>query len=202
MTTIELPDGVPDMHDRVVTLGSFWGWPVFVGVASLIVGIIALVWPGATLAVLAVLFGIQLVLHGIFRLVVSFTLSEATGGARALLAVLGILSLLVGIYAIRHVVITIVVLGLVLGIFWILDGVALIFSALEQRDSPVRGLLGLGGALAVVLGIILVAWPQISLAVLAVVAGIWLIIHGVLLVAIGLKLRKAAKIVTAASTAI
>ncbi len=199
MSHPDVVDGDADISIRLVQLGSLWGWPVFFGAVSLIVGVIALIWPGETLVVLAVLFGIQLIVHGIFRLVTALTMGEATGGARALWAVLGILSLLIGIYAVRHTVITLVALALVLGLFWILDGVALIFSAVEQRDSPVRGLLWFVGILAVAAGVVLVAWPQISLTVLAVVAGVWLIVHGLLQVVIGLQLRKSEGVVGASA---
>ena len=66
--------------------------------------------PG-TLVVLGVLFGVQLVVGGIFRLVGAITFDEGSGSARALAAILGVFSLLVGLYALRHIVITVLALG-------------------------------------------------------------------------------------------
>jgi hypothetical protein len=40
-------------------------------------------WPGATLLVIAVLFGVQLVIAGIFRFVVAFAADDTGGGTRA-----------------------------------------------------------------------------------------------------------------------
>jgi uncharacterized membrane protein HdeD (DUF308 family) len=41
-----------------------WGWLMVGGVLSLLVGVMALVWPGATVLVLAILLGFRLVVYG------------------------------------------------------------------------------------------------------------------------------------------
>jgi len=74
--------------------------------------------------VVAVLFGIQLIVMGIFRFAGAFASEDLTGGTRALLAVLGVLSLIIGLYAVRHVLITLHALALLLGILWIVSGLA------------------------------------------------------------------------------
>ena len=71
---------------------------------------------------MAIFFGVQLIVAGIFRFVAAFAADELTGGTRALLAVLGIISLILGLYAVRHVLITLLALVLLLGIFWIING--------------------------------------------------------------------------------
>lgn len=58
-----------DVRALMVRLGRAWGWFALFGVVAVAAGIIALVWPGPTLLVLAVVFGVQLVVSGIFRLV-------------------------------------------------------------------------------------------------------------------------------------
>ena len=77
-----------------------------------------LAWPGRTLIVVAVLFGIQLVVTGIFTgFVTAFASEDLTGGTRRrLLVVLGVLSLIIGLYAVRHVLVTLLALALLLGI--------------------------------------------------------------------------------------
>ena len=114
--------GGTDVHDQVTRVGRAWWWPAIFGVISIVAGVLALAWPGPTLVVLAVLFGIELIVWGIFRLVGAVTFGDESGGARVLWAVLGLLSLLIGFYALRHIVITLLSLGLLLGIFWLVDG--------------------------------------------------------------------------------
>src|SRR5216684_7810671 len=99
-----------DPADMVVRVGRHWGWVLAFGVVTLLVGVAALVWPGRTLIVVAVLFGIQLIVAGVFRFVAAFASDDLTGGTRVLLALLGVLSLVIGLYAVRHVLLTIVAL--------------------------------------------------------------------------------------------
>jgi uncharacterized membrane protein HdeD (DUF308 family) len=159
-------------------------------VISIIAGILALAWPGPTLIVLAVLFGIELIVWGIFRLVGAVTFGEAGAGARTLWAILGILSLVLGFYAIRHIEITVLALGLLLGIFWLVDGVSLIVSGVEYRGMPSRGWTIFSGILSVIAGLILLVWPAISVLTLAILAGIWLLVIGFMQIGIALQLRR------------
>src|SRR5450755_350404 len=167
-----------DIGDHVTRVGRAWWWPAFFGVVSIAAGVLSLAWPGPTLIVLAVLFGIELIVWGVFRLVGALTFGDAGGGARTLWAILGILSLLIGFYALRHIVITLLSLGLLLGIFWLVDGIGLVVSAIEHRGMPGRGLSVLSGVFGIIAGLILLVWPAISVLTLAVLAGIWLIVFG------------------------
>ncbi|MBN9620017.1 MAG: DUF308 domain-containing protein [Actinobacteria bacterium] len=129
-----------DLGVRATIARRTWQVMAVFGTVSLLAGILALAWPGRTLVVLAVLFGIQLIVSGIVRLVMSISYDAASVGARVLSAILGALGLLVGLYAIRHVVITVLALGLVLGIYWVIDGVGQLMAAIEHSSCcPGRG---------------------------------------------------------------
>ncbi|HEY7048086.1 MAG TPA: HdeD family acid-resistance protein [Jatrophihabitantaceae bacterium] len=180
---------VPEVGAVLSRVGRSWKWFAFFGVASIVLGILALIWPGHTLVALAVLFGIQLIVGGVFRLVAAVTFDDASAGTRALFAIIGLLGLVIGLYALRHIVITVIALGLILGIYWIVDGVAELFSAIEYRDLPGRGWVMFTGVLGIVAGIILLVWPEISLLTLAIVAGIWLIMFGIGQLMIASQLR-------------
>ena len=171
-------------------VGRAWWWPAFFGVVSIIAGVLALAWPGPTLLVLAVVFGVELIVWGIYRLVGAITFGDAGGGARTLWAILGVLSLLLGFYALRHIVITLLSLGLLLGIFWLVDGIGLIVSAVEHRGMPGRGLSLLSGVLGAIAGLVLLVWPAISILTLAWLAGLWLLILGVMQVSVAMQLRR------------
>src|SRR5437879_4179805 len=128
-----------DPADMMAGVGRHWGWVLAFGIITLLVGVVALVWPGRTLIVVAVLFGIQLIVMGIFRFVAAFAASDVGGGTRVLFALLGVLSLIIGLYAVRHVLITLLALALLLGIFWIVSGAVELFNALAQREVQHRG---------------------------------------------------------------
>src|SRR6201986_1878017 len=72
--------GRDDVHDRMAQVGRAWWWPAFFGVVSIVAGVLALAWPGPTLVVLAVLFGIELIVWGIYRLVGAITFGDESGG--------------------------------------------------------------------------------------------------------------------------
>jgi uncharacterized membrane protein HdeD (DUF308 family) len=178
-----------DPADLVARVGRHWGWILTFGIITLVIGIAALVWPGRTLLVVAVLFGIQLIVMGIFRFAGAFASDDLTGGTRVLLALLGVLSLIIGLYAVRHVLITLLALALLLGIFWIVSGVVELFTAISHREMRHRGWNALMGVISALAGIVVLAYPGISLVVLAVVLGVWLVVFGAMQTAAAFRIR-------------
>jgi uncharacterized membrane protein HdeD (DUF308 family) len=171
------------------------------GIVTLLAGLLALAWPGRTVVVLALLFGVQLVVAGIFRFVAALATDDETGATRVLLALLGVLSFIVGLYALRHILVTIATLALLLGIFWIVNGAIEVFTALSHRRMPGRGWTILMGLLSAVAGVVILVYPGISLVTLAVVLGVWLLVFGAMEVGLAFRLRSvgqgAARIATA-----
>ena len=178
-----------DPADMVARVGRHWGWVLGFGIVTFVLGILALAWPGRTLIVVAVVFGAQLVVMGIFRFVSAFASADLTGGTRVLLALLGVLSLIIGLYAVRHVLVTLLALALLLGIFWVVNGTIELFSALSHREMQGRGWTAFMGLLSIASGIIVLAYPGISLRVLAVVLSIWLLVYGVMLILLAFQVR-------------
>jgi uncharacterized membrane protein HdeD (DUF308 family) len=182
-----------DPADMVARLGRHWGWVLGFGIVTFVLGILALAWPGRTLIVVAVVFGAQLVVMGIFRFVSAFASADITGGTRVLLALLGVLALIIGLYAVRHILVTLLALALLLGIFWVVNGAVELFSALSHREMQGRGWTAFMGLLSVVSGVIVLAYPGISLRVLAVVLSIWLLVYGMMLILLAFQIRPLAR---------
>ena len=182
-----------DPADMLGRVGRHWGWVLFFGVITVVLGILALAWPGHTLIAIAVVFGVQLVVMGIFRFVASFAYPDLSGGTRVLYALLGVLSLIIGLYALRHVLITIVALALLLGIFWVVNGTTELFTAISQRELRGRGWNIFSGILGIIAGIILLVYPAISVLTLAIVVSIWLIVYGMMLISVAFQTRSLAR---------
>jgi uncharacterized membrane protein HdeD (DUF308 family) len=108
-----------------------------------------------------------------------------------LLALLGVLSFIVGLYALRNVLVTIAALALLLGIFWIVNGAMEVFTALSHRGMQGRGWTIFMGLLGVVAGVVVLVYPGLSLATLAVVLGFWLLVYGVMEFVLAFRLRSA-----------
>src|SRR5258708_35247311 len=178
-----------DPADVMARLGRSWVWVLAFGIITLAIGILALAWPGRTLIVVAVVFGAQLIVMGIFRFVAAFASDDLSGGNRVLLALLGVLSLIIGLYAVRHILITLLALVLLLGIFWVVSGTVELFTALSHREMQSRGWTAFMGILSILAGIVILLYPGISLLVLAVVLSIWLLVFGVMQITLAFRIR-------------
>jgi uncharacterized membrane protein HdeD (DUF308 family) len=178
-----------DAADVLAGIGRHWRWALTFGIITLLAGLLTLAWPGRTIVVVAVLFGAQLVVAGIFRFVAALASDDETGATRVLLALLGVLSFIVGLYALRHVLLTIAALALLLGIFWIANGAVEVFAALSHRGMQGRGRTIFMGLLSVLAGVVVLVYPGISLATLAVVPGFWLVVFGIMEIVLAFRLR-------------
>ncbi|HEY9240902.1 MAG TPA: HdeD family acid-resistance protein [Streptosporangiaceae bacterium] len=177
-----------DIGDQLGRLGRHWGWILFFGILMVIAGVFAVAWPGPTVLVLAVLFGLQILVSGIFSFINAFAADES-GGMRVWNVILGLLGILIGLWAIRHIIVSVVALALLIGIYWVAYGVAQIYTAIAHQEAPHRGWLGFIGALSVFAGIIVIAWPGPSLVTLAIVLGVWLIIYGIMEIMLAFRVR-------------
>jgi len=176
--------------DLISQVGRHWGWVLAYGILTVLAGVAVLAWPSETLLVIAVLFGVQLIISGIFRFVGALASDDLTGGTRVMLALLGVLSIIIGLWAVRHAVLTLVALIVFLGIFWVINGLIEIFAALSHRDMPDRGWSVLMGVLSAIAGVIVLAYPGLTLVGLAVILGIWLLVFGILEIIAAFRLRK------------
>ncbi|MFE2751401.1 HdeD family acid-resistance protein [Actinosynnema sp. NPDC059335] len=151
-------------------------WITF-GVITLLIGLAVLLWPGLTLLTAAVLFGLEMLITGIFWLVGSFD-SDTRGRPRWLLAVSGLLALVAGILCLRAPFQTIAVLALLLGVTWVVGGVAEIFHGVGRSGWAV-----FSGAVTAVAGIVVLVWPVASLIALAWLLAIVLLVLGAMAIA-------------------
>ncbi len=180
-----------EVDNPLRAVGGSWGWILAFGVLTTIAGIVVVSWPGETLLVIAVLLGIQIVISGIFRLVASFAVPGEAAGARVLLALIGLLSIGVGIICLRNVIGSLEVLAIVIGVFWILHGLVEIMMAISDPSLPRRGLVGLIGAIGMIAGIVIIGNPGISLVTLAWISGFWLIVYGIAQIFLAFRARAA-----------
>ncbi|TFD93842.1 hypothetical protein E3T61_02170 [Cryobacterium lactosi] len=145
------------------------------GVVALAIGTILLVWTEATLSVIAVLFGLYFVISGVVRIVRGAASTGSSAGGRVLNIVLGVLVLILGILAIRNPEGSLAVLGLLVGIVWIVEGVAALVEFTTDSSRWPGIVLGVVGILA---GVIVLFAPVATIGVLVTIGGIMLIVSG------------------------
>jgi uncharacterized membrane protein HdeD (DUF308 family) len=162
-----------------------------VGLATLLIGIIIVAWPEATIGVFAVLFGVQLFLLGIFNLVRSVAAHGAGGGERVLYAVSGILSIMVGVLALRHLLQTAEVLAILFGLTWLVGGIIELVNVLSGSARAGRGWMITLSVLTSIAGLIVLVYPAPSLLTLTMLTGIWFIVWGAFTAVLAFRARSA-----------
>jgi uncharacterized membrane protein HdeD (DUF308 family) len=164
---------------------SGWQATLFIGAVTLVLGIIVTAHPSGSLNVIAVLLGVLAIVSGIFHLIRAFDRAETN---RTWQAISGLLLVVVGVVLIRHLDLTIAAIGLLIGITWIVQGVAALIGAFAGVGL-IRGWWAVYGLVSLIAGIVVTASPVTSVTVLAVLLGIWFIIIGLFQMALALIVR-------------
>jgi uncharacterized membrane protein HdeD (DUF308 family) len=159
-----------------------WGWwlALLIGVLAIVAGIIVILKPSNSLSTLAVVFGIFILIDGIFEIVGAIA---GDSESRGLLAVIGALSVIAGVLLIRHPLGGVRAVALLLGIWLIAAGVVRLIGAFAYPGDRIWRII-----VALVLGIfgiVIVSEPHIGYATLAVIAGICFILYGIGMLAVG-----------------
>lgn len=167
-------------------LARSWQAALLLGVLTVILGVTVSLHPSGSLNLLAVLVGILMILSGIFNLIRVFDPEESH---RVWLGVAGLLFVALGVYLIRHLHVTIAVIGLIVGITWIIQGLVALIGGMSGRVREGKGWWIAFGVISLLAGIVVAAAPVTSLNVLAVLLGIWFIVMGVFEIIGGFTLR-------------
>jgi uncharacterized membrane protein HdeD (DUF308 family) len=165
-----------------------WQLLLLIGILTVALGVIVLAWPGKTMVVAGVLFGIYLVVSGVGYVFAAF--GAHTGAVMRLLTLLGgILSVVLGFFCFRDKLESVLLLALWIGIGWLFRGMTLLAAALSFDQLPARGWQALSGLIIVIGGGVLIASPFDSIAILTLVAGSWLIAIGIVDVVSAFQVR-------------
>jgi uncharacterized membrane protein HdeD (DUF308 family) len=152
-----------------------WQLTLFFGFATLVLGIIVALHPSGSLNVIAVLLGILMLLSGVFHLIRMFNPAESH---RVWLGIAGLLFIVIGVVFIRHLHLTLAIIGLLIGLSWIVQGVVTLIAGFSAEARPGRVWWIIFGLVSLAAGIVVVAVPVKSVHVLAVLFGIWFIVMG------------------------
>jgi len=180
--------GDNDASPPAALLTGSWQAAMLLGALTLILGIIVTAHPTGSLNVLAVLLGILLILSGLFHLIRVFDPREPH---RIWLGIAGLLFIVIGVVLIRHLHLTRSLIGLIVGITWIVQGLAALIGGIGGGAREGRAWWIVFGLVSLIAGIVVAATPASSLTVLAVLLGIWFIIMGIFEIIGGFILRHA-----------
>jgi uncharacterized membrane protein HdeD (DUF308 family) len=174
--------------ERPEALGTIGAWQttVIVGVATVILGLIVSFHPSAALNVIAVLLGLLMIVSGFYHLIRMFSSAESH---RVWLGISGLLFIVLGVVLIRHLHLTVAIIGLIVGISWIVQGLSALAGGAAGGSRAGRGWWIAFGIISLIGGIVIIAVPVASVTALAVLVGIWFIVEGLAEIAGALMLR-------------
>jgi uncharacterized membrane protein HdeD (DUF308 family) len=171
------------------SLARYWWMVALRGAAAVLFGLVALIWPDVTLLALVVLFGAYSLVDGVVAIAAAF--GPNAGGRRFWLALQGIAGVLIGAITFIWPGVTTLVLLALISAWAVVTGVLQVLAAIRlRREIHGEWLLALGGVLSVLFGIALVVWPASGALALVVLIGAYAVVFGVVLIALGLRLRR------------
>src|SRR5712692_2859733 len=172
-------------------IGNFRTMFLFRGIAAVIFGVLTLVWPKLSLAVLVLLFGVFAVISGITAVAAAVRNREEQGWGFLLFE--GILGILAGVVALIWPGITALAFLYLLAAWAIITGVLELVAPLSFPMSFGRGLLMvLAGLVSIVFGIIIAAQPAAGLLAVVWLIGVYAIVFGVMYVVVYFESRSLA----------
>ena len=169
-------------------LAGTWQATLLLGAVTLVLGLVVSFHPTGSLNVVAVLLGILMIFSGIFHLIRVFDPAETH---RVWLGIAGLLFIVIGVVLIRHLHLTRSIIGLLIGITWIVQGLAALIGGISGGVREGKAWWIIFGVVSLVAGIVVASTPASSLTVLATLLGIWFIVMGIFEIIGGLLLRHA-----------
>lgn len=161
------------------------------GIAAILFGIAALIWPGPTLAVLVLLFGAYAFVDGVSLLVALARGDVLARRHKWITGIMGVLGIVVSIVTLVLPGMTALTLLYVVAIWATTMGILQIASAIEfRREIDGEGFMILGGILSIAFGVLLVAFPGEGLLSLVWLVGFWAELFGFSSLAFAYRLRK------------
>jgi uncharacterized membrane protein HdeD (DUF308 family) len=171
------------------SLTRYWWLVVLRGIAAVVFGVLALVWPDVSLWALVVVFGAYALVDGVFAVFAAF--GPLAEGRRGWLALQGVAGIVVGAITFIWPSVTALALLYLIAAWAVVTGVLQLVAAIRLRRE-LRGewLMALGGALSVLAGILLAVWPTSGALALVLLIGAYAVVFGIVLIALGLRLRR------------
>lgn len=179
-----MPGIISSMYQRT------W-WSLLIrGIAAIVIGILAMVWPGEVLRALVTFLGLFVLIIGIVA--TAGALRHRGESAKWLLVLIpGLVGVVIGIIAIAWPAGTIVVVSYLIAIWALFHGITEIYNAMKLRkDIQGEWMPLLLGTVSVIFGILLLARPLRAGAAAVWFVGVFLLVMGMLWVMMAMRARR------------
>jgi uncharacterized membrane protein HdeD (DUF308 family) len=175
---------------------SVWRIPIAFGVLSVALGVTVVVWPGHTIGALTAMFGVFLLVVGVYRFAHAFHLRGGHTSSRVAAVILGLLAVLLGIVCLINLFATASAFAIVVGAFWMVAGLIMIFAGWRRQDIPTRAGRAatiITGVCNVIIGLLIEFFPVLGLLFMALLLGFYLVFLGISAIMTGLAVRRLLK---------
>jgi uncharacterized membrane protein HdeD (DUF308 family) len=162
---------------------------ILVGILAVIVGIVAIAWPGVTILALVILFAIYAFMAAGLQAARAFS-SGAAGPVFGHL-LLALIDLAAGVVALVWPTPTAFVLVIVVAAWALAGGLAEFFAGFGSGETAgTRALFILSGLVSVAFGVLLFARPGVGAVTLALLFGLYALIYGFSQITAGIQVRQ------------
>jgi uncharacterized membrane protein HdeD (DUF308 family) len=162
---------------------------ILIGILALVVGIVAIAWPGATILALVILFAVYAFMDAGLQAARAF--SSRTAGPVLGHLLLALVDLVAGVIALAWPAPTAFVLVLVVAAWALAGGVAEFFAGFQAGEGAgTRALFIVSGLVSVAFGVLLFARPGVGALTLALLFGLYALIYGFSQITAGMQLRQ------------
>lgn len=170
-------------------LADKWWLVLLRGIAGILFGLLAFLWPGITLITLVIFYGAYALVDGVLALLAVFKSGERPAPIWWLILV-GVTGIIAGLLTFVWPGITALVLVLFIGAWAVVHGIFEIIGAIQLRkEIENEWLLILAGVISVIFGLMVLAAPGAGALALIWVIAAYAVVFGIILVAFSFKLR-------------
>ncbi len=181
---------VQSIADQPLSFGHWWAW-LLRGIAGILFGVIAFIWPGITLASLVLLFGAYALVDGVIHLVATFR--RRVSEPRWLLALEGIVGIVAGVLTFRWPAMTAIALAYLIGAWALVSGVLRLGMMIgRRRRSRMNGWLVASSIFSMIFGILVLTMPLVGALAIAIWVGAYTLVLGALMVGLAFRIRRGA----------
>jgi len=174
----------------MVLIGNWWAF-VLRGVVAILFGLLCFLLPHMALLTLIFLFGFFALADGIFNIIAAFRRTGPRQFPWWALLIEGIISIIAGVIAFVLPVAAAVGLLLLIAAWAVATGIMEIVAAIRLRKQITgEWLLVLSGLLSITFGVLLFLFPRAGALAVLIWIGAYAIVFGILLIALGVRLRK------------
>lgn len=159
------------------------------GILAFVLGLLLVIWPGATLSVILILFPIFAIIDGTSAIIIGTR--TAKEGKWLSFIPMGILEIMIGVFVFFWPAATVVAFVYLMAIWAFVLGLSELFIAFgdKEMNPTARGLYAFGAIVTVILGVAVLIYPLATSLLLIWLFGLFFLVYGLILFIAGLWLR-------------